>query len=355
MKDFLLVLFYQAIVAVNTAVILNGIIWLAKRKEKREKQEGEMKTLTIDLPPIVAEGKSGKKEKDSCKNCDLAKFCGSARREPEEAEWAAAKCDAYVPVPLDDRTVKAISPTPPTTGSCAIKPKDGVSTDEAAKLFSKLSQAAAGLGGNSKLDELEETLKYLADTLDRTDKKPVTPERLKEMGFETEKVECRNCKHFLTTDEEYITGTCGQNDEITFANSVRACFEPKEKKAKPSCTDCRWFVKWRDGDTTCANTGLHISANLKGAHCAMFEPKPKDVLDAVETAEKDWSKSKSCEKCRFSTENNEPNPNTVTCRFKQYHPVLRPRDGACWTCENYEPKPSTSKVKPVPSGTKNTH
>ena len=34
MKDLLLVLFYQAIVAVNTAVILSGIIW-RRRKERR--------------------------------------------------------------------------------------------------------------------------------------------------------------------------------------------------------------------------------------------------------------------------------------------------------------------------------
>ena len=274
MKDFLIVLFYQAIVAVNTAVILNAIIWLAKRKEKREKQEGEMKTLTIDLPPIVVEEKGGEKEKDSCKNCDLARFCGSARREPEEAEWAAAKCDAYVPIPLEDRTVKTVSPTPPTTGSCAVKPKDGVSADEAAKLFSKLSQAAAGLGGNSNLVELEEKLKTLADTLDRTDKKPVTPERLKEAGFETERVECSNCKHFLTTDEEPMTGICDTADEIVFANSIRACFEPKEKKTEPSCADCIWLIKWCDGDTTCARTGLSICAGLNDAPCVDYDRKP---------------------------------------------------------------------------------
>ena len=354
MKDFLPVLFYQAIVAVNTAVILNAIIWLAKRKEKQERKPNPdfapPQTKKPPKPPTTGTSAIEQKPK-GVSIVGTTEDCGNygetimlyGRKYRRASLWVSA--DKKV-VSMEYVTMERVEDT---------EPKDGVSTDEAAKLFSKLSQAAAGLGGNSKLDELEETLKYLADTLDRTDKKPVTPERLKEAGFETEKVECRNCKHFLTTDEEYITGTCGQNDEITFANSVRACFEPKEKKAKPSCTDCRWFVKWRDGDTTCANTGLHISANLKGAHCAMFEPKPKDVLDALETAEKDWSKSKSCEKCRFSTENNEPNPNTVTCRFKQYHPVLRPRDGACWTCENYEPKPSTSKVKPVPPGTKTTH
>ena len=148
-------------------------------------------------------------------------------------------------------------------------------------------------GGNSELDELQERVKDLADRLDRAEKKPVTPERLKEAGFETEKVRvfdpaekrwtyrevvknskcsdckhwkketcssvgrcevldrptkwyergcqlfdkweppiqtthiCRNCKHYLATDEEYLTGTCGLNEEITFANSTKACFESK--------------------------------------------------------------------------------------------------------------------------------
>lgn len=36
MNDFLLVLFYQAIVAVNAAVILSAIVWLAKRKEEKD-------------------------------------------------------------------------------------------------------------------------------------------------------------------------------------------------------------------------------------------------------------------------------------------------------------------------------
>lgn len=39
MSDFLSFLFYQAIVAVNTAVILNAIIWLAKRKEKQSEKK----------------------------------------------------------------------------------------------------------------------------------------------------------------------------------------------------------------------------------------------------------------------------------------------------------------------------
>lgn len=291
MKELLYVLFFQAIVAVNVAVILSAIIWLAKRKEEKD---GQKPNPDFTPPP---------------------------EKKP---------------------------PKPPTTGTNVITPKEH-QYDKYSCLYSPFCK----LTREQVLDSLDKYIKKLEpygylDAIEQTvkeaNKKPVQTTHI-----------CKNCKHFLTTDEEHITGTCGQNDEITFANSVRACFEPMEKKAEPDCTDCRWFVKWRDGDTTCANTGLHISANLKGAHCGYFEPKPKNALDALETAEKDWRKSKSCGSCRFSAENDKPNPNTVTCHFKQYHPVLRPRDGACWTCENYEPKPSASKVKPVPLGTKTTH
>ena len=295
MNTLLTILFYQAIVAVNTAVILNAIIWFAKRKEKQEK--GTKLQASMDFQPFSADMDALKRE--------LKKFA--------EAQKTEEKQEKKPPKPPTTGT-NAI--TPPPKGVSIVtttengddygetimlygrryrrasiwvsadkrvasmeyiefpEPKNGVSADEAAKLFSKLSQAAAGLGGNGKLDELEEKLKTLADTLDRTDKKPVTPERLKEMGFETEKVECRNCKHFLATDDEPITGICNPADEIVFANSIRPCFEPKEKKAKPSCADCRWFVKWRDGDTTCARTGLSIYAGLNDAHCVDYERKP---------------------------------------------------------------------------------
>lgn len=101
----------------------------------------------------------------------------------------------------------------------------------------------------SRLDEEQrEIAKDLADRIDRVEKKPVTPERLKEAGFEVEPVnvfnpaeesvkryvayfldaKCQNCKHYLTTDEDATTGLCGMNDEIAFGNSYRACFEKRE-------------------------------------------------------------------------------------------------------------------------------
>lgn len=295
MKEFLLVLFYQAIVAVNTAVILSGIIWLAKRKEKKDgrkpnpdftpppekKPEVELRSALIktvngekiaqrwyspdeQIPQyaiLQAEPYKFFAEMDK----DGGKFVEFARiKPPTTVQWGG-----YQPKPCE-------MPKPPTTGSAAVKPKCGISADEAAKLFSKLAEASACLGGNSELDELRERVKDLAYRLDRAEKKPVTQERLKEAGLEVEYLNakcgecknwkrdnqifghcalrrcpvkeyerrqcqffekweppaktthiCRNCKHFLTTDEEYLTGTCGLNEEITFANSTKACFESK--------------------------------------------------------------------------------------------------------------------------------
>ena len=110
-------------------------------------------------------------------------------------------------------------------------------------------------------EELEEKLKALSGTLDRTDKKPVTPERLKEAGFELEPVmvynpaeesvrryeaafmKCRNCKHYLATDESAMAGTCGKMEEIVFADACRACFEAKEKPwTDHLCENCCHFA-----------------------------------------------------------------------------------------------------------------
>lgn len=230
MKDFLLALFYQAIVAVNTAVILSSIIWLAKRKEEKDERKPNP---DFTLPPTRHSG-------------------------------------GYQPKPYE-------MPEPPTAGSAAIKPKYGISAEEAAKLIFKLAEVSACLGGNSELDELRERVKDLSDRLDRIEKKPVTPERLKEAGFEAEYLNakcgecknwkrdnqifghcalrrcpvkeyerrqcqffekweppaktthiCRNCKHYLATDEDAMTGLCGMKDEIAFGNSCRACFEKQE-------------------------------------------------------------------------------------------------------------------------------
>ena len=249
MKEFLFALFYQAIVAVNTAVIIGSIVWLAKRKEEKD---GRKPNPEFTPPPTRHSG-------------------------------------GYQPKPSE-------MPKPPTNGSAAIKPKYGISADEAEKLVSKLAEASACLGGNSELDELRERVKEFADRLDRVEKKPVTTERLKEAGFEAEPVNvfnpaeesaeryetdfinakcgdckryanglyggycilrnepvnsherrrcyffkkyeapvrtthiCKNCKHYLVTEEGAATGLCGMMEEIVFGKNYHACFEKREEK-----------------------------------------------------------------------------------------------------------------------------
>lgn len=276
MNDFLLVLFYQAIVAVNTAVILSAIVWLAKRKDEKD---GRKPNPDFTPPPE-------KKPEVELRSALIKIVNGEkiAQRwySPDEQipQYAILQAEPYKFLAEMDKDggklVEFVRIKPPTTGSAAIKPKCGISANEAAKLVSKLAEASACLGGNSELDELRERVKDLADRLDRAEKKSITPERLKEAGFETEYLNakcgecknwkrdsqifghcalqrcpvkeyekrrcrffekweppvqttriCGNCKHFLATDEEYLTGTCGLNEEITFANSTKACFESK--------------------------------------------------------------------------------------------------------------------------------
>lgn len=76
MKDILLVLFYQAIVAVNTAVILGSIIWLAKRKDEKDGRKPNP-----DFTPAPTKHRGG-----------------------------------YQPKPCE-------MPKPPTTGTSVVKPK----------------------------------------------------------------------------------------------------------------------------------------------------------------------------------------------------------------------------------------
>lgn len=365
MNDFLLVLFYQAIVAVNTAVIISGIIWLAKRKEKKDgrkpnpdftpppekKPEVELRSALIrtvngekiaqrwyapdeQIPRYaILQGEPYKffaeMDKDGGKLVEFvrikppttgtnvikpkphgyhltmttydAKDYGETHTfngEEYERTMVAQSADGSVVsmnyIRKHPQPKPCEMPKPPTTGSAAIKPKCGISAEEAAKLVSKLAEASACLGGNSELDELRERVKDLADRLDRAEKKPVTLERMKEAGFETEKVRvfdpaekrwtyrevvknskcsdckhwkketcssvgkcevldrptkwyergcqlfdkweppiqttniCKNCKHYLTTDEDATTGLCGMKDEITFPYSRHACFEKRE-------------------------------------------------------------------------------------------------------------------------------
>lgn len=248
MKEFLFALFYQVIGAVEAAVIIGGIVWLAKRKDEK----------------------------------------GGRKPNPDFTPPQTRHSGGYQPKPSG-------MPKPPTTGSAAIKPKYGISAGEAAKLVSKLAEASACLGGNIELDELRERVKEFADRLDRVEKKPVTPERLKEAGFEVEHVNvfnpaeesvkryetdfinakcgdckryatglyggycvlrrcpvkahekrqcrffekyeapvrtthiCKNCKHYLATEEGAATGLCGMKDEIVFGNNYSACFEKRKE------------------------------------------------------------------------------------------------------------------------------
>lgn len=315
MNDFLLVLFYQAIVAVNAAVILSAIVWLAKRKDEKDGRKPNPdfmappeKKPEVELRSALIKTVNGEKIAQRWYSPDeqipqYAILQGEPYKFLAEMDKDGGKLVEFVrikpptTVQLGGYQPKPCEmPKPPTTGSAAIKPKCGISADEAAKLVSKLAEASACLGGNSELDELRERVKDLAYRLDRAEKKPVTPERLKEAGFETEKVRvfdpaekrwtyrevvknskcsdckhwkketcssvgrcevldrptkwyergcqlfdkweppiqtthiCRNCKHYLATDEDTTVGLCGMKDEITFGYNYSACFEKREEK-----------------------------------------------------------------------------------------------------------------------------
>lgn len=378
MKEFLLVLFYQAIVAVNTAVILSAIVWLAKRKDEKDGRKPNPdftpppeKKPEVELRSALIKTVNGEKI--------AQRWYSPDEQIPRYAILQGEPYKFFAEIDKDGgKLVEFARIKPPTTGSAAIKPKCGISADEAAKLVSKLAEAPACLGDNSELDELEyeppmhiptegakehkcdkysclyspfcnltreqvldgldryikafspndlldrvenemkrikddqrtgtqpiqsfigevrggpgnevmgtvaaksaeeleEKLKALSDRLDRIEKKPVTPERLKEAGFEAEYLNakcgecknwkrdnqifghcalrrcpvkeyerrqcqffekweapaktthiCRNCKHYLATDEDAATGLCGMKDEITFPYSCHACFEKRE-------------------------------------------------------------------------------------------------------------------------------
>lgn len=306
MNDFLLVLFYQAIAAVNTAVILSGIIWLAKRKDKKDERKPDQdftpppirhsggyqpKPSGMPKPPTTGtnaiEPKEHKHDKHSCL---YSPFCNFTR------EQVLDGLDRYIkdfhPNDLLDRVENEIRKR--------IKDDQRTGTQP---IQSFIGEVRGGPGNEvmgtvtaKSAEELEEKLKALSDTLDRTGKKPVTPERLKEAGFEVEPVNvynlaeesaewsetdfinakcgdckhyansldggycvlrrcpvkaherqrcyffekykapvrtthiCKNCKHYLATEEGAETGLCGMKDEITFENNYSACFEKREGK-----------------------------------------------------------------------------------------------------------------------------
>lgn len=169
MKDFMLILFYQAIVAVNTAIIVNGIIWLARRKDKQEKKPNP----DFSPPPT---------------------------KKP---------------------------PAPPTTGTNVIKPKD--TTFYTLEIRDGAGNPVVATFSAKSEEELKEKIEKLKE-------KPIAvyapaEESVKRYEQRMTRI-CRNCKHFLTTDEEATEGECGLNDEIMFKDETRACFEPKSSTSK---------------------------------------------------------------------------------------------------------------------------
>lgn len=231
MKDLLLVLFYQAIVAVNTAVILSGIIWLAKRKEEKD----ERKQNTDFTPPP--------------KKVPHQPTTGSNEIKPKEHKYDKFSCLCFLLCDLTreqvldglDRYIKGFSPNDlldRVENEIRKRIKDDQRTGTQ-PIQSFIGEVRGGPGNEvmgtvtaKSAEELEEKLKALSDTLDRTDKKPVTPERLKEAGFGVEFIDakCQNCKHYLATEEGAETGLCGMKDEITFGNNYSDCFEKREGK-----------------------------------------------------------------------------------------------------------------------------
>lgn len=260
MKDILLVLFYQAIVAVNTAVILGSIIWLAKRKEEKDERK---QTPDFTPPPTVRRG--GYQPKPS--GTPKPPTTGTNAITPKEHKYDKFSCICFLLCDLTreqvldglDRYIKGFPPNDlldRVENEIRKRIKDDQRTGTQ-PIQSFIGEVRGGPGNEvigtvtaKSAEELEEKLKALSDTLDRTDKKPVTPERLKEAGFEVEPVnvfnpaeesvkrygayfldaKCQNCKHYLATDEDATTGLCGMKDEITFGNSYRACFEKREKE-----------------------------------------------------------------------------------------------------------------------------
>lgn len=348
MKDFLLVLFYLAIVAVNTAVVLSGIIWLAKRKDEKD---GRKPNPEFTPPPtkrkhdyfMQAEtdgvvrrwanrGAAFPKDITVCgkqymlwsinaePDADVAEYreiktptTGTNAIEPKEHKHdkhsclRSPFCDLTREQVLDglDRYIKDFHPNDlldRVENEIRKRIKDGQRTGTQ-PIQSFIGEVRGGPGNEvmgtvtaKSAEELEEKLKALADRLDLAEKKPVTPERLKEAGFGVEPVNvfnpaeesaersetdfinakcgdckhyanglyggycilrnepvnsherrrcyffkkyeapvrtthiCKNCKHYLATEEGAATGLCGMKDEITFGNNYSACFEKREGK-----------------------------------------------------------------------------------------------------------------------------
>ena len=123
MNDFLLVLFYQAIAAVNTAVILSGIIWLAKRKEEKD---GRKPNPEFTPPPE-------KKPEVELRSALIKTVNGEkiAQRwySPDEEipQYAILQGEPYKFLSDVDKDggklVEFVRIKPPTTGASVVKPK----------------------------------------------------------------------------------------------------------------------------------------------------------------------------------------------------------------------------------------
>lgn len=116
-------------------------------------------------------------------------------------------------------------------------------------------------------EELEEKLKALSGTLDRTDKKPVTPERLKEAGFETEPVNVFNPAdesveryEARTAQLPHYCGNCIAHRQEKFnGESIHTCMRHKVwlhnqerwdggcDAWEPSLAICKLYKEWADG------------------------------------------------------------------------------------------------------------
>lgn len=377
MKDFLLALFYQIIGAVEAAVIIGGIVWLAKRKDEKDERKPNPDFTPppekkMPAPPTTGTNVIEPKPKaveSPITQCEYCRFytgespdCGLCDIWNERV-WAEMTCIEFKPkVRTDNRcfdckkfswmkpssdagcylpfcnNISCFLDDDPHEFSCSnhakmeqkeINMRETIHEDEmrmedakerkydkVSRFYSPFSNLTReqvlegldryinGFSSNDLLDrvenemkrikddqrtgthpiqsfiaevrggpgnevmgtvtaksaeELEEKLKALSGTLDRTDKKPVTPERLKEAGFETEPVtvskpmsrECKNCRHFQKFgDGEF--GRCNRNETPSAGWMTCGMFFPVDGPII-SCGSCLHFVP--DGDENVRNTG----------------------------------------------------------------------------------------------------
>lgn len=349
MKDFLFALFYQVIGAVNAAVIIGGIVWLAKRKDEKDgrkpnpeftppptRHSGGYQPKPSEMPKPPTTGTSVAKPKrhkyDEYSALPYAvgtvqRFCkpiltsaivlaedGKIVIPPEESGtpvsgYGDGKIYGYVQTLAPDDgndDGKAYSINPRTgevegypaidgtvyrvyfwTSGKAVKavrvtPFDGVlkadirgneapkrrwdSWDEDDAEFEKVvryavehecSYQAAKLALASVCNPAEESAKpheevdfanakcgdckHYANSIDGgycdLRRCPVKAHEKRQCHlFEKYKAPvrtthiCKNCKHYLATEEGAATGLCGMKDEITFGYNYGACFEKREGK-----------------------------------------------------------------------------------------------------------------------------